>query len=189
MNANNWPLHEMEREVYTVPYSLDECQARLEQLDEPEPRPRYFVRYEFTHSRTKVVKLIEHSPTSQDVVYCLQRRRLFEHSGSPRDVYAEMNVALEPLSATTLVILYSSRRMTKAQKSMLASSTAIILTFPIIFGLSSSERIAAVGVGFLFILPVIAILLAEVSFHFWRQKKKLRRQITKALTLEPHMKE
>ncbi|MBZ0320742.1 MAG: hypothetical protein K8L91_30290 [Anaerolineae bacterium] len=186
MNANKWPLNEMEREVYTVPYSLDECQARLEQLDEPEPRPRYFVRYEFTHSRTKVIKLVEKSPV---VMYCLQRRRHFEHSGSPRDIYAEMNVALEPLSATTLVTLYSSRRMTKAQKSMLASSTAIILTFPIILGLSSSERIAAVGVGFLFILPVIAVLLAEVSFHFWRQKKKLRRQIMQALTLEPQMKE
>ncbi len=196
MNANGWPLHEMEREVFDVPYSLAECEARLERLHEPEPRNSFFARDGDHVSRTNVINLAEKYPANRAVPYCVQRVKRFrpltfrvQPDQNIDHVYAEMNVVLQYEVAANQVILYTPTRMTKAQKSNLiqlaVSGPFAILVITV---MSLARGGAMVFVPFIF-LALIVYTFISILLQYARQRRILRRKIMKALSLDPSQKE
>lgn len=187
VNANKWSLREMEHEVYTVLYSLDECETRLEQLDEPEPR-FYFANIEgHFASRTKVIRMVKTNPANQDSLYCVQRVHKVKQGSA--HIYAEVNVGLKPHAPFTRVILYKPSRMTYSQKWHMASNGVSILTL-IAMGMFIAQSFS----NFLAIAPQCVVVPTIIGMtlnyrHFVRARRRLHRQIMQALTLEPHIKE
>ncbi len=187
MNANKWSLREMEREAYVVPYLLYECEARLERLDEPEPRYYFAVIEGHFASRTKVIRMVKTNPANKDSLFCVQRVHKVKQGST--HIYAEINVGLKPNAPFTRVILYKPHRMTQAEKFMIGSNIVSILML-IAIGMYISQSVS----DFVAIIPQCVILPTVIGlvFHvhlFTGARRILHRQIVKALSLDPSQKE
>ena len=179
MNSNGWDLDEMNQEVLIAPFLPDECQKRLELLDQAQVQgiwslsPRFIRRY---LSRTKVIKI---GTVQTHVLYNVQRVNRYKY-GFVRDVYAEMNVVLIPAGNMTQVELYLPTRMTTAQKWWLGWGILSLMLAPVIVLPAQSAGGLAAELG-LYLLVIGAFFYFDWN-HFVRAREILYGQVVGALT-------
>lgn len=179
LNANRWPLDEMDQVQYDIALPLDECHQRLETLHEPRRRVIFVHRYIRYQARTLVA--VEES-TNTSLLYCVQR--VHRMGGKAvRQVYAEANVRLEATPPGTRVTLYFGKGMTLAQRWWILGHvlTVLLLLATSFISLFTPDGFSGEYLP-LILIPIGWYYLIDVR-HFRHQQTTLKSQLYMALGL------
>lgn len=154
MNANNWPLDDMQRTEFTVPYPLEECVRRIEGLHEK--------RNQLRHYRIAVARYLDKDlPTTYSVGWL--------YSWMPFDTdsaLAEVDVQFQPRESGTRIVVFLSRHWTTTRRSYIAGLVAGTgLTLMCSIGALSSS-IRHPDVLCTFIHSVFVMSLAVVGYRW-----------------------
>lgn len=118
MNANQWPLEEMEQLVVTVPYPLEECVRRIEGIHQAKWRPPFFGlsllirRYPERRRRTAVARQLGHDAPNHYWVGRVWATLPYE----ARYTLVEVEVRLSPRGDHTTVQIAWTNQRSSVQK-------------------------------------------------------------------------